>query len=408
MRFMISALRRISCPVLASALLVVPVGCKPAASPDAGHSHSSGDNAAKAESNAPRQPTQEDFTAFFQGTMSSWVRLAEVKMDPSVLMPNTSPSDHVWLCKVKITLVPTEDLFVLPSPEDVQAIDGLVNELNSLVAWRNLYVKSPYVRACGDLEIKVPASSAPQLLVVRHAKGKPLPPVYGKMAAEWQVDHWQFSVVDMNLSVDGKPRSDYPGNTMAKGSAEAEGFLKSERDAIAQARKEIEAIKGRYAEQVANSTKSGTAYQGRVTFRQNVQPCEVRFVDSPPGADGHFASLEVKLPNENPPCVFTYNARIKTELPIPVPGSQPTQENTNPIFDLNASGQPLAFNVRVSLVRSVGKMDERTLPGQILSGNRHDTGSQTLLLLSGHLEGVISYYNAPGIIVSVQQVKPAQ
>ena len=134
----------------------------------------------------------------------------------------------------------TEDLLVHPSTEDAAAIDGLVNELNALVNWRNLYAKSPFARACGDVEVKVPTASVPQFLVVQHAKGQPLPPVYGKMAAEWQVDHWQFSVVDMNLAVDGKPRSDYPGSTMVKGSAEAEAFLKSERDAIAQARQQIE------------------------------------------------------------------------------------------------------------------------------------------------------------------------
>ena len=52
--------------------------------------------------------------------MASWVRLADVQMDPPTPMPNTSPADNVWLCKVKITYVPTEDLFVHASPEDTQ------------------------------------------------------------------------------------------------------------------------------------------------------------------------------------------------------------------------------------------------------------------------------------------------
>ena len=301
MIILLSAARRhIAASLLVAALFCTAVGCKP--SPPT----ISGQPTPPTEHRAPRQPTQEDFTTFFQGTMSSWVRLTEVKMDPPVPMPNTSPADNVWLCKVKVTLVPTEDLLVHPSTEDAAAIDGLVNELNALVNWRSLYVKSPFARACGDVEVKVPTASVPQFLVVQHAKGQPLQPVYGKMAAEWQVDHWQFSVVDMNLAVDGKPRSDYPGNTMVKGSAEAEGFLKSERDAIAQARE---------TDRRPSKLPLRGAGRQRHQARHSLPPVAVTFRTErrslvkyaswtlPPGADEHFANLEVKLPNENPPCV---------------------------------------------------------------------------------------------------------
>ena len=392
--------------MLAAVILAVLSGCKPAPPTVTAQ------QTPPPDATAPHQPTAKDFQTFFQTMLPAAVKVSEVKMDAPTRMPNTSPDQNIWLLSLKITVTPLEDLYALPPPQNTQPIDNIVAELNALVAWRNAYAQSPYVKACGGLEIKVPAAPLPQLLVVAHPKDHPLEPIYAKMVAEWQVDHWQFAAAEGNTSnsllTAGKFRSEFAGPTMVQGSPEAEKAIGGVRDAITQARKEIDAIRGRYAEQIAQGTKPGTVYQGRVTFRQNVQPCEVRFVDPPPGADAHSASVEVTLPNEKPPCVFTYNAKIKTELPIPVPGTQPAQEKINPVFDLDASGQPLVFNMRVSLVRSVGKMDERTLPGQVLSGNRHDTGSQTLLLLGGHLEGIISYYNAPGITVSAQQVNPTR
>ena len=338
--------------------------------------------------------------------MSSWVRLAEVKMDPPVPMPNTSPADNVWLCKVKVTLVPTEDLLVHPSTEDAAAIDGLVNELNALVNWRNLYAKSPYVRACGDVKLKVPTASVPQFLVVQHAKGQPLPPVYGKMAAEWQVDHWQFSVVDMNLAVDGKPRSDYPGSTMVKGSAEAEAFLKAEHDAIAQARQQIETVRSSYADQILRGTKPGTVYTGTVSYAQNVAPCELRFLDPTPGGDARFVNFQVTLPNLNPPCWYIYKARVTTELPIPVPGTQPTPANPNPTFDFDTSNRVPEHNVFQSFVRcSNNKVGRDTLPSWLGS---NDHGGQALLLLNGHIDGLINDFGNPGIKISVQQTGVAR
>ena len=86
----------------------------------------------------------------------------------------------------------------------------------------------------------------------------------------------------------------------------------------------------------------------------------------------------------------------------------PTSAPANPyaVPGFTDANQVQGYNVKVSLVRSVGKMDERTLPGQILSGNRHDMGEQVLLLLEGHIEGTISWYNAPGIKLSAQQKNP--
>ena len=267
-------------------------------------------------------------------------------------MPNTSPADNVWMVKVKITITPTEDLLSLPPTEDAQTVNNVVTELNALIDWRDRYANSPYAKACGGLEIKVPVPTVPQLLVVTQPKDHPLPSTYGKVSAEWQVDHWMFRNMDLTLPTTGQPRSAFAGSTMVKGSAEAEATLKAEHDAITKARQEIDAIRSRYAEQVAKGSKPGTTYQGRVSFRQNVQPCELRFLDPPAGGDAHFAAIEVRLPNENPPCVFTYKAKLNTELPLPVPSSPPAPTPANPYGspDFSNANQVPRFNVRISLV----------------------------------------------------------
>ena len=59
--------------------------------------------------------------------------------------------------------------------------------------------------------------------------------------------------------------------------------------------------RGRYAEQIAKGTKAGTVYTGTVSYRQNVAPCELRFLDPPPGGDAHFATFQITLSSQNPP-----------------------------------------------------------------------------------------------------------
>ena len=399
----LNACRHTTASVLAVALVFAGVGCKP--SPPA----STSQGTPPTDSSSPRQPTAADFQASFQAVLPATMKVSEVKMDPPVRMPNASPASNTWLLSIKLTLTPAEDLLSLPSTEDAKIIDDLVSELNSLVAWRNAYVNSPYAKACGAFEVKAPASPLPQLLVITQPKDHPMPPIYAKMAAEWQVDHWQFAPTQQNTSTAllnaGKLRSEFTGPTMVKGSPEAEKAIGGVRDAVAQARKEIDAIRSRYAAQVAKGTKPGTVYTGTVSFRQNVAPCELRFLDPPPGGDAHFASLEVRLTSENPPCVFAYNAKVTTELPIPVPGPEPTPAGQNPAFDFDTSNQVPGYNLKISLVRSVGKMDERRLPGYILSGNRHDFGTQTLLLLDRHVEGKIAY-DSDDIHLSAQLTHP--
>ncbi len=324
-------------------------------------------------------------------------------MDPPVPMPNTSPADNVWLLKVKVTLTPDEDLLVLPSTEDARAVDALVNELNGLIQWRNAYANSPYAKACGDLEITAPATTVPQLLTVRYPKNAPLPPVYGKMAAEWQVDHWQFFKVDLSAPVDGKLRTDFAGPTMIQGSPEANAFLQAERDAIAQAKQQIEAVRGRYADQMARSTRPGTTFRGQISFHQTMLPCELRFLDPPPGGDPRFTAFQITL-TSNPSYQFTYHAKLATELPIALPTPTPAPTNSYAIPILDGPSPVPKNNLTFSLVRSSGQEDNRAVPGEMLIGARSMGPDHGLLLLGGHLDGMISYYQSP-LILSAQQAQ---
>ena len=395
-----SACRRtVAFGILVAAFVLAGAGCKPSPPPSTGQATPS------ADSSTARQPTADDFRAFFQSLLPATIKVSEIKADAPVRMPNTAPANNAWLLTVKLTLTPAEDLLSLPSTQDTQPIDNLVSELNALTGWRNTYVNTPYAKACGGLEIKVPASPMPQLLIVTQAMGRPLAPIYGKVSAEWQVDHWQFVNVNMTLPKCGEPRASFTdGPTMVKGSPEAEQAVGAVRDAVAQARKNIEAIRSRYAEQVAKGTKPGTVYQGRISFRQDALPCELHFVDPPTGGDTHFASIEVRLPSVTPPCLFSYNAKVTTDLPIPVPGPQPTPTNINPTFDFDDSHRVPNYNVSPKLVRSSGKLDARTLPATIRDAGRFDLGGGSLLLLDGHLEGKLSEY-FEGILLSVQETK---
>ena len=278
-------------------------------------------------------------------------------------------------------------------------------ELNSLVAWRNAYANSPYAKACGAFEVKVPAAPLPQLLVVVHPKDHPLEPIYAKVTAEWQVDHWQFEAAEGNTNTvllnAGKLRSEFTGPTMVKGSPEAQKAIGGMRDAVAQARKDIDAIRARYMEQVVRGVKPGTTYTGTVSYGPNVAPCELRFMDPPPGGDARFASFQVTLPSNNPPCWYIYKARVTTELPIPVPGSTPTPANPYAVTGFSDANTVPDHNVFQSLVRNSNFKVGRDTLANWLGSNDH--GGQALLLLDGHIQGLINDFGNPGIKLSVQQ-----
>ena len=390
-------LTRINLAAIA-AVLFFDTGCKP--TPPA-----TAQATPPTDSSAPRQPTAADFQTFFQGMLPATVKVSEVKMDPPTRMPNASPASNVWLLSLKITVTPIEDLFSLPPPQDMQPIDNLVTELNALVAWRNTYANSPYAKACGAFEVKMPTAPLPQLLVITYPRDHPLPPIYAKVTAEWQVDHWKFEPAEGNTNTvllnAGKLRSEFTGPTMVNGSHEAEQAIGGVRDAVTQARKEIDAIRSHYTEQVVRGVKPGTFYTGTVSYGPNVAPCELRFLDLPPGGDVHFANFQVTLPSQNPPCWYIYKARVTTDLPIPVPGPQPTPVNPYAVTGFNDANSVPTRNVFQNLVRNSNNKVGRNTLANWLSNNDH--GGQGLLLLDGRIEGLINDFGNPGIKLSVKQ-----
>ena len=97
---------------------------------------------------------------------------------------------------------------------------------------------------------------------------------------------------------------------------------------------------------------------------------------------------------------------MTTELPIPVPGTQPTPANPNPTFDFDTSNRVPEHNVFQSFVRcSNNKVGRDTLPNWLGS---NDHGGQALLLLNGRIDGLINDFGNPGIKISVQQTGVAR
>ena len=397
---------------LAAALLLAGGSCKPAppaatTQPSATPSTGVGQPNPAAASNAPRQPAAEDFQAFFQSLFPAAIKVTEVKTEPPVRMPNTSPADNVWLLKVKLVLTPTVDLLDLPPAADVQPLNDLVAELNGLVAWRNAYVRSPYARTYGPCEIKVPASVAPQLLVVTQSKDKPLLPIYGKVAAEWQVDHWQFENMDLDLPALGKTRSSFAGGpTVVQGSPEADAFLMAERKAIVDAKQRQAAIENSYAKELAAATRPGTTYQGQINHRLGIQPCILRFLEVPPGGDPRMTTFEVRLTNE-PTYQFLYTAKLVTPLPCGAPAAASTNNDESFRLADNSDGKPMG-NLTVNFSRgSGGGKDEsgRTPPGMILRGQvgMYTAHNQSFLVLDHRIEGIVSQYTNGDFVLKAQE-----
>ena len=378
--------QRTAASVLAVVFLLVGAGCKPAPPPGSGQA------TPPVNGDASAQPNASDFNAFFQNLLPSVVKVSDLKTDPPVRMPDTPPDSRIWLINVKITLTPVEDLLALPAPEDTQVIDGLVSELNVLIAWRNAYARSPYARVYGAFDVQTSAAPVPQLLVVQQAKNKPLVPLYGKIAAEWQVDHWQFTNVDLELPRMGQLRSSFAGGpTMINGSPEVEAFLEAERKSIADAKQRQVVIESNYTKDLLAITKPGTIYRGQVSHLRGVLPCEVRFLETP-GADPNMATFEVRVPQE-PSYQYVYSAALVPKVPLKIDSDGvASQFNRVPSGDANTD-VPVG-NLIVNFVRGTGKTSTGgNLAGMMLSG-AHGLGSdKPLLLLGGRLKGVIASFN---------------
>ena len=108
------------------------------------------------------------------------------------------------------------------------------------------------------------------------------------------------------------------------------------------------------------------------------------------------------MTGQNPPCWYIYKARVSTELPIPVPGSQPTPTNPYAVTGFNDGSNPVPdHNVHQNLVRNSNNKVGRDTLANWLGNNDH--GGQALLLLDGRIEGLINDFGNPGIRIAVKQ-----
>ena len=382
--------------VLSAALLLAGGGCKPssptssqATPPDAG--------------SAPRQPVAADFRAFFQSMLPASLKVSEVKNDPPVPLPNTSPGTNAWLFTVRLTLAPAEDLF-LPAPaKDTQALQAMLDELKSLADWSQAYGSSPYTDLGAPFTVKVPASTAPQLLTVAHPREQPLAPMYGKIAAEWQVDHWQFTVVDLPMSDDGsKPRSWFQGVTLVQGSRELSHYLGETQAALSDAKEHQAAIERRYQEVLTQATRPGTVYHGELrllsTSPPNPVPVEVRFVDVTLGGSAtHEAQFTLKLAQPPTGHDYTFRAELAEHLPLVPPG-----QTHQPIGYKAAS----LGDASIDFAQATGKEDQSMNLGGLLFRAMHsglNAGNLQLFVHNRRLEGWVAsgYYGQ--LLISATQ-----
>lgn len=386
------------------ATLLGLAGCKPAATPSAQAEppRPAAEPVGQPSATPRRRPGTEELASSLRGQLPPALgRLVELKNDPPVPLPGTAAGTDAWLFNVRLTFAPAEDLFAPTPVQDTQALQALLEELQDLADWSQAYARSPYTDLGATFTVKAPASAAPQLLVFKHAKDQPFAPLYGKMTAAWQVDHWNVAIAELQTSAElaSQPRGAFPGATMIQGSHEATHFVDEAQTAIKEARDKQAAIERRYQEALAQATRPGTLYRGEVRlrsggFKKPPAPAEVRFVDVPAdAAHTHQARFGVKLP-KSPSDDFLFQVNLAEHLPLVLP-AQARQFNDPTVTSLGdatingarASGKDdLGASIAGLLVQGLhGGMVRRDLPLFVHGGRMEGRLTGTLvgdLLLS--------------------------
>lgn len=305
------------------------IGCgKPAVPSSRGDQNSAPDAPASAPSSPPRHvPSPSDLAGFLRSLFPpGGVQLVDLKHDPPAPLPGTLAGNDAWLFNVRLSLAPTEDLFAPAPAQDTQALQTLLEELQGLVDWSQTYAHSPYTDLGPVFTVQAPTPAAPQLLVLAHAKGQPFAPLYGQVAAAWQVDHWRFSVLDLPPPANdqSRPLGRFQGATLVQGSPAATRY-QAEAQATVQAAKEHQAaIERRYQEALAQATRPGATYRGELRLRSEGSkkppaPAEVRFVDVPAdAAHVHQARFSVRLA-QAPGDEFLFQVDLAAHLPLVLP-----------------------------------------------------------------------------------------
>ena len=256
-------------------------GCKPAPIPKATPEQTPGESSSQPRGDARRQPSAVELNNFLRGILPPVVKLVDFKSDVPVPMPNTAPGSNAWLVNVRLTIAATEDELAEAPPPHVQAFQAAENELAALAVWSLAYAESPYASLYPGFTVHLPQPAAPKLLTVVHPKDQPRAPVYGKLAAEWQVDHWQFSILEMPTpEAHGKFRAAFTGPVLVDGEPAAAQFLATTQAAIAEAKPKKAAIEAAYEADLVKATRPGTLYRGQVSVGSSVVAAEIRFLET--------------------------------------------------------------------------------------------------------------------------------
>lgn len=398
--------RSVCVGILAVVSWLALTGCKPSASPKAGQiSPPPGRGSSASGNGVAHLPSVDDLAAFLRASAPAWERITDVRMDPPVPLPGASPASHAWLLNAKFTIMPTEDLLAPATAQDSHGFQTTMGELGALSRWADAYARSSYSRSYPALQVQAPATS-PQLLSVTQPKDHPFAPTYGKLAADWQVDHWNFGAVDVNLPETGQPRGQFSGSTLVLGSPEAEHLLAAAKVTIAQAQPQKAAIEQSYRADLLKATQPGALYRGQIRHRGSTVTAEVRLAAPPAGTDPQQeVQLEVRLP-ATPNEAFIYLAQRAERLPLRLVAP------TGPEASISASGEadPLPKgDLTLRFVSASGKEGayNDTIPVAMLDiiNHRQQPSEVFLNIRDGRLEGRINGYSTDsvGFVLSTQQ-----
>ena len=380
------------CPaahVVLAAILTISAGCKPAATPKVIQKQPSGEA-------SRQQPSTAELANFARSRLPPTIKLVDLKNDPPVPMPNTAPGSNVWLYNVRLTFAPVEDELGKPSPQDAEAFQATLDELDGLVTWSQAYGKSPYVSLYPGFTVEPPVPASPQLLTILRHKDQPAAPIYGKMAAEWQVDHWRYSVEDMAMpdEEEGRYRSSFTGPVLIQGEPATERFVATVKAAVASAKPKKEAIERAYRDDLLKATLPGTIYRGQMSYGGKTMPAEVRFT-APPGGDSNLAQFELRLPASG--YVYTCSAKLAQGVPnMPVPAVRTDDTilrmvEPEPVGDLTVNYEgfnKVKFNVADDLANRLyyACRTEKNVP---LSLRNHQLKGKMTNLLVPSLSGIM-------------------
>ena len=394
--FSADQMRRFAFLALASCVLTA---CKPAA-PTTAQNQTPGEPSLQTPGDARRQPSTAELTNFIRSNLPPVLKLVELKNDPPAPPPNIASGSNVWFYNVRLTFAPIEDELSAPSAPVAASFQAIVDELNGLIAWSQAYAQSPYASRHPGFIVEPPAPASPQLLALRHPKDRPLAPIYGKMMAEWQVDHWQFSMVDMNLPEDdGRFRSTFTGPILLQGGPDAERFMTAAKAAIAQAKPKKETIEAAYKEDLRKATQPSTLYKGQITMRKQSMAAEWQFIASP-GGDSNLVRFELRLPASG--YVFTGSAKLAAGIPnMP----QPPDRTDDPIMHMVEP--PSQGDLKVTLEQvNPHKLNLADEPANTLFYSRNDVKNIELTLRDGQLSGNLWGIITPGFMLSAQRQNP--